>query len=334
MTDLRPFTPARWARAVGLHAGLLVLVLVGCAWCLPEPVNPALEVDRLALWRIRVPGYLLAAGVGAGLSLAGVIFQALLRNPLASPYILGISAGGSLGAILAIYLGIEFAIAGVPTRPLFAFAGCLATVWLVLRLASRGGVQPRGTLLLAGVVVNASLSAVILFITFVGEQHQTMRIVRWLMGGIEEPVPPVDVWTVGVIVAVLGIVTVRRARRLNVLALSDAEAASLGVGVARERRVLFWGAALLTASAVSFTGPIGFVGLIVPHVLRLLHGGDHRLLVPLSLLGGATFLVFAEAMAHTVRAPERLPVGILTALTGGPFFLLLLRRRLQRAVFD
>jgi iron complex transport system permease protein len=331
-----PLTAWRWGVRVAVLIALLGAGFVVTAWLLPVRIDFGDATARQALWRIRVPGYGMAAVVGGGLALAGLVFQVLVHNPLASPYILGISAGGSLGAVLAIYAGLEFQLFGaISNLPVFALAGCLGAIWLVFALARRGGRTARGTLLLAGVVVNASLSAIILFITYRAEPQQTLRIVRWLMGGIAEPVGAAELATAGVVVAALGVVLLLASGRLNVLALPDEEAAALGVDVERTRTGLFLIAALLTAAAVSFTGPIGFVGLIVPHVFRLLLGTDHRLLVPACLFGGGLFLVLAEGIAHSrISYPERMPVGILTALLGGPFFLVLLRRRLLRAFFD
>ncbi|MBN2490144.1 MAG: iron ABC transporter permease [Planctomycetes bacterium] len=320
---------------MGALAALLVAGFAVAAWLLPVRIDFADETARQALWRIRVPSYGMAAAVGGGLALAGLVFQVLVHNPLASPYILGISAGGSLGAVLAIYLGLEVQLCGVISNlPVFALVGCLGAIWIVFSLARRGGRTARGTLLLAGVVVNASLTAIILFVIYRAEQQQTLRIVRWLMGGIAEPVSAVELTTAAAVVLALGAVLLCAGGRLNVLTLPDDEAAALGVDVERTRTGLFLAAALLTAAAVSFTGPIGFVGLIVPHILRLLLGTDHRLLVPASVLGGGLFLVLAEGAAHTIGYPERMPVGILTALAGGPFFLVLLRRRLVGAYFD
>ncbi len=329
-----PLDAARWWRIVLCHGAVFGGVFVLAAGCLPIVLDPSKDTDWRVLTQIRLPGYALAAVVGGGLALAGVVFQALLHNPLASPYVLGVSAGGSLGAILAIVTGVEAHVGGATLRPLFALAGCVGAIALVYRLAERRGRAPRGTLLLAGVVVNASLSALILYITFVAQPQETLRIVRWLMGGIVEPVAPVEVATAALLVGVAAAAILRQGGRLNVLSLSTPEASSLGVSVARTRIWLFWGAALITAGAVSFTGPIGFVGLIVPHVVRLLIGGDNRLLLPCSFLAGAAFLVLAEGLAHRIDYPRRIPVGILTALAGGPFFLFLLRRHLVRTGGD
>jgi len=218
--------------------------------------------------------------------------------------------------------------------PVFALVGCLGAISLVTALARRGGRTARGTLLLAGVVVNASLTAIILFITYMAEQNQTIRIVRWLMGGIAEPVSGAEIASAGLLMVVVSVFIIFQGGRLNVLTLPEEEAVSLGVDIERTRIALFLAAAVLTAAAVSFTGPIGFVGLIVPHILRLLFGSDHRLLAPAAVLAGGLFLVLAEGAAHTLMYPERMPVGILTALLGGPFFLVLLRRRFTQAFFD
>ena len=330
-----PLSRKRWLAYVLGAGALLIAGFAATTYLLPVPLDLNKATDVEALWKIRLPGYGMAAVVGGALALAGLVFQVLVHNPLASPYILGISAGGSLGAVLAMYLGLEFQLFGIVSNlPVFALVGCLAAIALVLGLARRGGRAARGTMLLAGVVVNASLSAVILFVTFLAGEQQTLRIVRWLMGGITDPVTGVELGTASLVLVGVAVMLVRRSSQLNVLALPEEEAAALGVPVESTRRILFLAAAVLTAAAVSFTGPIGFVGLIVPHVFRLLLGTDHRLLVPVVVFGGGLFLVVAEGLAHTLLSPARMPVGILTALLGGPFFLILLRRRFGQAFYQ
>lgn len=335
MNQPPPLTSSRWACHLLLLLGLLGIGFTFTCLCMPGCIDFRKETDLYSLWNIRVPRYALAVVVGGGLALAGLVFQALVHNPLASPYILGISAGGSLGAVLAMYLGLEIQVLGViSTLPLFALVGCLGAIFLVFALARRGGRTAPGTLLLAGVVVNASLTAVILFFIYRAEEQLTMRIVRWLMGGIADPVSMAELLTAGILTLGVSVFLLFQGGRLNVLTLPEEEASALGVDVERTRVLLFLAAAVLTAAAVSFTGPIGFVGLIVPHILRLLMGADLRLLVPAAVLGGGLFLVLAEGAAHWIRDPEPMPVGILTALMGGPFFLVLLRRRFKQAFFE
>jgi iron complex transport system permease protein len=264
--------------------------------------------------------------VGAALAGAGVAFQALLRNALADPFILGVSGGAVLGAAgVALFAG---ALASL-LMPWGAFGGALA-VALGIYVLGRRSIGTGGTgLLLIGVVVNAILSSWILLLTFLVPPDERLRIVAWLTGNLGA------VYVGAPVLAAAAACTFAAwgafqwvARDLNLLAMGDAVAASLGVPVARVRRWLFFTGSLATGVAVALSGLVGFVGLIVPHLLRLVSGPDHRLLVPTSMLAGASLLVLADAAARTVLAPADLPVGVVTALIGGPFFLwLLLRRR-------
>jgi iron complex transport system permease protein len=273
----------------------------------------------------RLPRALAAALVGSTLAAAGVVFQGLLRNPLATPYTLGVSAGASLGAMIAITLGAALPVGGVATASL---AGAVLAVLVVYALASakQHGLSTT-VLLLAGVTLNAFFSALILFVQYLSDFAETYRAIRWLMGDL-------DVASYAPIVAALPLVAVAwaafawLARPLNLLSLGAEAAATRGLAITRAQRVAFFGASLATGAAVSVGGPIGFVGIIVPHLVRLLVGADHRLVLPASAGFGAAFLVVCDALARTVLAPLELPVGIITAVIGGPFFLwLLLRKR-------
>jgi iron complex transport system permease protein len=341
---VKPLTRARWLRTIAVFLLLWLGVQVGGALVGPQPIDlgralsGATGPDRDILFAIRVPRDLLAALVGGARAVSGVVFQAVLRNPLASPYVLGVSAGGTLGAVLVIHLGLARALPGVPTIPAAAFLGCLLSIALVFAIARQAGMAPRHTLLLSGVIVNACFSAVVLFITYVASPEDTVRIVRWLMGGIGwEPYS-----TIAGVAAVLvpgAALTLRFAGSLNLLSLGEEGARSLGVPVERTRNLLFLLVSLLTGISVAVTGPIGFVGLIVPHLLRLVLGPDHRVLLPVAFLAGGAFLTLADSLARTLLSwtsaqPREIPVGVLTALLGGPFFVLLLRRHFQRSYFD
>jgi ABC-type Fe3+-siderophore transport system permease subunit len=275
----------------------------------------------------RLPRTLAAALVGAALAASGVVFQALLRNPLATPFTLGVSAGAALGAMLAITFPISLAFAGIPTVPVASFAGALGAVAIVYFLSTvrRHGLSTN-VLLLAGITLNAFFSSLILFVQYFADFSQTMRTVRWLMGDL-------DVGSFAPIVAALPFTVLAFGvfawlpRSLNLLTLGADAASARGVDVQRTQRLAFFSASLATGAAVSLAGPIGFVGIIVPHLVRLLVGADHRLVLPASTLFGAAFLVLCDVAARTLIAPMVLPVGILTALIGGPFFLWLLIRR-------
>ncbi len=285
---------------------------------------------RAILVDVRLPRILLAAIVGAALSGAGTAFQAVLRNPLADPYILGVSGGAALGAAIFTALSGGDPLGGPLARPVTAFAGALLTLVVLFRLARVRGRTGSMALLLAGVVLNAFDSAVILFLLTVGDPTRFQGVMSFLVGSVGSPPWPVVIG-VGVLVLLGLAALVALSHRLNLLAFGDETAAHLGLDVERTTWGVVGAASLVTAAAVSFTGLIGFVGLIVPHALRTLVGSDHRALLPASALGGAAFLVLADALARTVVAPVELPVGVLTALIGCPLFLALFLRRLREA---
>jgi iron complex transport system permease protein len=273
---------------------------------------------------IRWPRVVLAALAGAGLAASGVAFQAILRNPLADPYIVGVAGGAALGGVLAMVLGITASLA----LPMFAFSGAVASALLLFALARARGHADVLTLLLVGVVFNAFAAAVVTFLKTVVSPTKAQEILFWLMGVIYEP-DLVTLVALAAYLAVGGGVLVVAAGALNLLSTSDDEAAALGLPVDRARLVVFLAAALLVGSVVAVCGMIGFVGLVVPHILRRLIGADHRRLVPAALFGGAAFLVVADTLARLTFFIEQtvVPVGVVTAFTGGPFFLALLLAR-------
>lgn len=276
---------------------------------------------RALLFELRVPRALAAALLGAALALAGTAFQALLRNPLADPYVLGVSGGASLGGVVALLAGATGALV-----PAAAFAGALATLVGVERIATAGGRLSVHTLLLTGAIFNAFAAAFLFFLQSVASLEELHAIVFYLMGRVPTPGGA----TLGLdaaLVAAVALALYSRARAFNALGLGEEGAAALGVDVERLKRETFVLGSLVTAVAVAQAGMIGFVGLIVPHLLRLLWGPDHRLLLPASAFGGAAFLLLSDLAARTLVAPRELPVGVVTALVGGPFFLALLRRR-------
>jgi iron complex transport system permease protein len=275
------------------------------------------------LFELRIPRVLLGAMVGAALAASGAVFQALFRNPMADPAIMGVSSGAALGAVSMILVGGGVLGSGLAV-PVAAFLGGLAVAFLVYRLARIGPAVQVATLLLAGIAVAAVVSAVIsLTMSLAGEQIRSIYF--WLLGGLAGR--GWDTLTAAVPLVALGMVLVLFSiRDLNAMALGEERAAQLGLEVERVKRTAMATGALLAGAAVSVAGVIGFVGLITPHILRLLLGADHRRLLPASLLGGATLMILADLAARTVLAPEEIPVGAVTALLGGPFFLYLLRR--------
>jgi iron complex transport system permease protein len=316
-----------------LALGALLLIVTALGLALGSAERPTAEI----VLQIRLPRVFLAALVGAGLATAGVLLQALLQNPLADPYILGISGGAALGGVGALALGAGVGL-GAFSVPFLAFLGALAATALLYLVAGSVGRAPAHSLLLTGIVFNALLtgivfnafaSSVIVFVTTATDLSRMAGIFLWLIGSIRL----VDFWLIaGVgLLLCLGLgVGIYYAYALNLLSQGDEMASHLGVDVVRVRRRVLLATALVIGASVSVSGLIGFVGLMVPHLLRLVVGSDHRLLVPASALLGAGFLVLADTLARTLLAPTELPVGALTALVGGPLFIFLLRRELAR----
>jgi iron complex transport system permease protein len=280
--------------------------------------------EELIVFSVRLPRIIFAGIVGAALSLGGVVFQALLRNPLADPYVLGISGGSALGAIIGILIGASSFYLGVP---LLAFFGALATVFLVFVVSgeTRGPLLDN-SLLLSGVVVNAFFSAAILFFLSIVNSMELHSITFWLMGDLSRASIE-EIYVAAVCLLIGFIVLYRQARKLNLIVQGDETALQLGVNVTNTRQWILIVTSLITSVAVSLAGIIGFVGIMVPHMMRLVFGSDHRLLIPVAALFGASFLVAADTAARVVLAPAELPVGVITALCGAPYFIFLLKRK-------
>ncbi len=302
---------------------------LGAVW--RRPFDWAANPDAAIFFVARLPRVLLALLVGGSLALAGATFQSLLRNPLATPYTLGISSGATLAAFLALRIPIPAAVGllGELTVPAASLAGSLVATAIVMGLAGRRGELPTTVLLLAGVSLNFTFGAFILLLQYFADFTDTARMVRWLMGDLEGASYRL-LAMLTVAAAPAWVLLARSGRALNLLALGRREAAALGVATDRAERNGLLGAAWLTGLSVAAAGPVGFVGIIVPHALRLLGGSDYRVLLPASLLGGGAFLVLCDAAARTLLAPVELPIGVLTACLGGPFFLALLLGRRGR----
>jgi iron complex transport system permease protein len=318
LNDRKGFT-AEGILLLALAAACLVSLLAG-------PVGlEAAALRRPAILQLRLARTAMAMIAGAGLSVSGVIFQALLHNPLAEPYVLGVSSGAGVGAAAAIVLGL--AGAGVWTVPCTAFLGASGTVLLVYALARTStGAIPVPTLLLAGVVVSSVLGSALMFLVSAAATERLHGVVWWLLGDLQV----FDGKLLRIVsLAVTGglLFSGLFARDLNLLALGEEPAAHLGLDVERSKKLFVIVASLMTAATVSACGLIGFVGLIVPHAVRAVIGSDHRRLVPACALAGAAFLVLADSAARTILAPAEVPIGAVTALLGGPFFLVLLKRR-------
>lgn len=319
-----------------------LLLMVSCLSCAigPASINPInviklflnhlpfLELpetwsleENLIIFKIRMPRILTAGLIGGALTLAGLSFQAILRNPLAEPYILGVSGGASLGSIIAIWLGVR-TVAAIPTLPISAFGGSLLTMLLVYNIAHVDGRVPAHTLLLAGVIVNLFFSAVIMYLVSIVGVMEARSFQFWTMGDLSS-VPKKLMWFVTGLILFSGTVLYYYARNFNLMLLGEESAANLGVEVERFKLIVFILASLLTGAAVSACGMIGFVGLIIPHISRIRLGADHRKLIPAAVLIGAIFLIIADTIARTTVTP----VGVITALCGGPYFIYLLRSR-------
>lgn len=335
---MQPLTPKRLLLICGGLAALLLVVVILALKLGAVPISVSelvmglgrkligqdvsTNIDHIVLG-IRLPRILMAMLVGASLSVAGAGFQALLRNPLADPYVLGVSSGAALGAILSLVIVKGPSVA----TPLAAFAGAALAITLVYFLGRRGGQLDSYTLLLAGIITASFLSALILFLMTYLSGSDLRGMAFWLMGDLSSG-SPVDLRLLFIIMlAAIGAIYTTAAD-LNLLLTGEQEAMHLGVDVPRVKLVVYLSASLLTGLAVSVSGAIGFVGLLVPHLIRLLFGSDYRLLIPATAIGGAIIIVLADALARTIVAPTELPVGAMTAMAGAPLFLYLLRRRL------
>ncbi|HUT09650.1 MAG TPA: iron ABC transporter permease [Thermoguttaceae bacterium] len=324
------------AWTLGLLLVFAVLVLAAAPFFGIEsvPVSTLWRADDMAkadiLWKIRIPRVLMALLAGAGLATSGMAFQAMFRNPLATPFTLGIASGASLGAVLCIHLGWNFVLLGFSGISVFAFAGAGVAILLVYGLTHSRREFSTATMLLAGVAVSFFFSSLILLLQYLSDFTRTFHMLRWVMGGLENVVDFDEV--LGVLPFVAGgcLVVLYLTRELNLITTGEELAASRGVEVYRTKMALFFAASLMVGGVVAICGPIGFVGLMAPHICRLLIGPDHRYLMPATVLFGGAFLIVCDTAARTVMAPTELPVGIITALLGGPFFLwLLLVRRAE-----
>ena len=327
--------PKKFAYALVATGGFFLTV------ALVAPLIGSTEIDFQRAWQgkspeyeilfyARLPRIILAGLAGGALALAGVVFQALLRNALATPFTLGVQSGAALGAVLAICFGWQ-AVGGFPIVWLTALLGAVITIAVVISIAMENNHISSFTLLLTGVAINAITMAAILFLLYTANFTQSFAIVRWLMGGIESrDYTTLSVLSVGV--GICFVIAIIKSNHLNVLSVGEEWAATRGVNITSLMLTAYLLSSLLTASVTALTGPIGFIGLLVPHALRLCLGADHRILVPTSFLVGGGFLILCDTVARVAMAPAEIPVGVITALIGGPFFIWLLRSR--RRIFS
>lgn len=319
--DQPTYTPASIYRYAGLLSLVLAAVSLGALFVGPAGSSVGVIIS------LRLPRVVLGIIVGGTLALSGAVFQGVLRNPLADPYILGTSAGGALGAAIGVLLvGTSHFLSSL-TIPVFAFTGAFVTTLAVYLMSKRGGRVPRETLLLSGVIIGTLFGAIIMFIMTWAEKelHEILSILMGYLGIIWTGETIVMVVFVLLMVIVGGVIIYYHARDLNLLMLGEEQAHSLGVDVERTKLILFFSASLMTGAVVSLSGLIGFVGLVVPHIVRMAIGTDNRILLPASFLSGSVLLVLSDTIARSLFVQE-IPVGVVTAIFGTPFFIYLLRR--------
>ena len=314
---------ALFVGSAGVAPGSVVAVLLGRAD--PEPAT------RLVVLDLRLPRILAAALAGGALAVAGVGFQALTRNPLAEPSVLGISSGAAFGVVSAQLFGVGTGLFEAFGLTAFAFAGSAVAGGIVYVIAAGAGGLAVQTLLLAGVIVGIFFSSAIAVLISIVDTNRLGAVIQWLLGNVA-PIPAAALAVFALVSAVGFALVLASSRRLNLFALGEDAARELGVDALGLKRAVFGGAALLVSAVVAFAGPIGFVGLIVPHALRMLLGPDNRVLVPAAALGGAIFLLVGDTLARSIVAPAELSVGVLTAFCGAPFFVFLLRARGPRVL--
>jgi iron complex transport system permease protein len=315
---------------LSLLIAILLSLAIGSVFIPPDELwrvisgADAAETSRTILLDIRLPRTVLIALVGAALAGSGAAYQGLFRNPLADPYLIGVASGAGLGAILAMSIRWPYTTLGLFTVPLAAFISSLLTVYIVYLIAHIGGSVPTTNLILAGVAVSSFAVSLTSFL-MLRSTGEVRRAIGWLLGGVtlvswDATLALIPYLALGLGTLILG------GYSLNLLQFGDEQAAQMGLNVRRAKVIIIVAASLVTAAAVSFAGIIGFVGLIVPHIVRFWWGVDYRRLIPLSILGGASILLLADVLARIVIAPQEVPVGIVTALAGAPFFLWVLRR--------
>jgi iron complex transport system permease protein len=341
-------TNSRWMATMGVLALAAIAVSFACLRFGAQPIayteilrvfldvlshkeidGGTLDVSTTILLQVRLPRMLLGFFVGCSLATVGVALQALLRNPLADPYVLGVSSGAALGAAVGVLVGAGTTFLAETALPAYGFAGGLLALVVIYRMAASYEQLPIHSLLLTGVILNAIFSALIMFITSILEPNRSYGMMAWLMGTLTAPTYG-GLAGLAVYLSIGLFLLFSQMRVLNILALGEDSARTLGIDTEKAKRFIFVLTALVTGAVVSVSGMIGFIGMVVPHAVRLVTGADHRLLLPASALVGGTFLMGADTLARTLISPAEIPVGIITALAGGPFFVYLLLWRKDR----
>lgn len=320
----------------GLLVAMVLVTLAGTPWIGSHAIDLAVlsdpfsqELESVIFWQIRVPRVLLAFLAGVGLSLGGVVFQSMFRNPLATPFTLGVAGGASFGVALWVHLGISFSLLGVSGVSLAALLGSMLSIALLYGIARASGNLSPMTMLLGGVAISFFFSSLIMLLQYLMDAGNSFRVIHWLMGDMGRADAD-SVLQVFPFVASGSLIAMYQRRELNLLSVSDDLAASRGVNVERVRMVLFLAVSLMVAGIITVCGPIGFVGIMAPHICRLIVGANHRILVPAAALFGGVFLTLCDTLARSITDSAEIPVGVITALLGGPFFLWLLFRKADR----
>ncbi|MEE9611850.1 MAG: iron ABC transporter permease [Desulfatiglandales bacterium] len=334
LTIKKPLTPAKVA-VLSLIMCLLLLLVAAVSLVLGTAeislnqiiglLSGTLQTEdpaRLIILKIRLPRVILAGLVGFSLALGGVVFQALLRNPLADPFILGVSSGSAFGAILGIVFGLSFSL-GIPVM---SFAGALLTIYLLMTLGARKMGMESSTILLTGVIINAFFTAIIMFFISIVADARLHSMLFWLYGDLSQS-RYTQLALIAPVLVIASIILYGFARHLNLITAGEETALQLGVEVESAKKICFLVVSLMIGLVVAFSGLIGFIGLMVPHLARMAFGADHRLLIPIASLGGASFLIAADTLARTIISPSELPVGVITAFMGAPFFIYLLKMK-------
>lgn len=306
--------------AAGAITCLLVAPFLGATLIAPADIFDAANPGNLIFWRLRLPRAIGSFLAGAGLSLCGLAFQAMFRNPLATPFTLGISSGAALGASAALRLGAVATFLGMASTLIFALGGCFLSMLLVYGITRARGGFSTAVMLLAGVIINFFFSSLVMFVQYMSNAHDAVQIMRWLMGSISG-IEASRLWELGLTVCAGLWIFGRLGAELDLLMAGEEIAASRGVDLGKIKLIIFITASIVVGVIVSITGPIGFVGMMIPQICRLMLGYGHNLLIPASFFLGGGFLVICDLLARSVLAPAELPIGILTAMTGAPFFL-------------
>lgn len=338
-------TVSRWIKVIGLLSSMALISALVCLQFGAQYVGlgdmlqlmfsragdaaSGRETTAAIVFQVRLPRVVLGFLVGSCLASVGVALQALLRNPLADPYVLGVSSGAALGVSVAVLVGVGTTMLGVSALPLCGFAGGLIALLVIYRLAASYDRLPIYSVLLAGVILNAIFSALVMFVTSIMDPNRSFGMMIWLMGSLTAPAHPALIVFSLYLLLGLGLLF-RQVRVLNIMAFGEESARSLGIDTERTKRHIFLLSALITGAVVSVSGMVGFIGMVVPHAVRMMFGADHRLLMPAAALVGGAFLMAADTFARTFFSPSEVPVGIMTALAGGPFFIYLLVWRKDR----